>query len=71
MAKRKFPLNPKYPERICWGCERYCPADALLCGNGSGRTEHPAETLGADWYTWEAWGMAPDEPPVPDPSADR
>ncbi|MGN6661313.1 MAG: DUF3079 domain-containing protein, partial [Achromobacter mucicolens] len=24
MAK-KFPLHPKHPERICWGCDRYCP----------------------------------------------
>jgi hypothetical protein len=54
---QKFPLKPKHPERICWGCDKYCPADSLLCGNGSGRTEHPIETLGEDWYTWEAWGL--------------
>ncbi|PQK68826.1 hypothetical protein CG428_23325, partial [Pantoea ananatis] len=23
MAK-KFPLHPSHPERICWGCDRYC-----------------------------------------------
>ncbi|MBS0174921.1 MAG: DUF3079 domain-containing protein, partial [Nitrospira sp.] len=23
MAK-KFPLHPKNPERICWGCDKYC-----------------------------------------------
>jgi len=23
MAK-PFPLNPKHPERICWGCDKYC-----------------------------------------------
>lgn len=34
MAK-KFPLNPPHPERICWGCDRYCPADSLACGNGA------------------------------------
>lgn len=58
-AKRpqKFPLNPKHPERICWGCDKYCPADNLMCGNGSGRTEHPSEILGEDWYEWEAWNM--------------
>jgi hypothetical protein len=70
-AKQKFPLNPKHPERICWGCDKYCPADALLCGNGSGRTEHPAEMLGEDWYTWEAWGMGPEaEPDQPNPASD-
>ena len=33
MAK-KFPLHPKHPERICWGCDKYCSIDALGCGNG-------------------------------------
>jgi len=56
MAK-KFPLHPKHPERICWGCDRYCPADALACGNGSGRTEHPCEMLGNDWYLHGNWGF--------------
>ncbi|MDP2019493.1 MAG: DUF3079 domain-containing protein, partial [Hydrogenophaga sp.] len=37
MAKR-FPVNPPHPERNCWGCDRFCAADALLCGNGSERT---------------------------------
>lgn len=55
---QKFPLNPKHPERICWGCDKYCPADNLMCGNGSGRTEHPAEIMGEDWYTWGDWGFA-------------
>jgi hypothetical protein len=49
MAKR-FPLIPKHPERICWGCDRYCPADSLACGNGSGRTQHPMELFGDDWF---------------------
>lgn len=57
MAK-PFPLNPGHPERICWGCDRYCPAEALACGNGAGRTQHPAETQGDDWYL--AWGIEPD-----------
>ena len=56
MAK-KFPLNPPHPERICWGCDKYCPADSLGCGNGSGRTQHPAELLGEDWYTYGDWGI--------------
>lgn len=57
---QKFPLHPKHPERICWGCDKYCPADALMCGNGSGRTEHPCEVLGDDWYTWGDWGFETD-----------
>ena len=56
MAK-KFPLHPKHPERICWGCDRYCPTDSMACGNGSGRTMHPAEMLGDDWYTVGDWGF--------------
>lgn len=51
MAK-KFPLNPKHPERICWGCDKYCPADSLRCGNGSDRTQHPVEMFGEDWFEW-------------------
>ncbi|MCQ4145243.1 DUF3079 domain-containing protein [Vogesella sp. AC12] len=60
MAK-KFPLHPKHPERICWGCDKYCPASSLQCGNGSGRTQHPAEMLGDDWYLWGDWGITPDD----------
>ncbi len=58
MAK-KFPLHPKHPERICWGCDRYCPADSLACGNGTDRTMHPAETFGEDWYEHGDWGIEP------------
>jgi len=36
MAK-KFPLEPSHPERVCWGCDRYCPATSMACGNGAGR----------------------------------
>lgn len=54
---KKFPLHPKHPERICWGCDKYCPADSLICGNGSDRTEHPMEALGEDWYKEEGWGL--------------
>lgn len=56
MAK-KFPLHPKYPERICWGCDKYCPVDNLGCGNGSSRTMHPSEVLGDDWYLCGDWGL--------------
>jgi hypothetical protein len=58
MTKR-FPLQPAHPERVCWGCERYCPADAMNCGNGSERTQHPAELFGGDWAQW---GLDPFEP---------
>ena len=60
MAK-KFPLHPKHPERICWGCDRYCSPDELACGNGSDRTMHPAELLGDDWYTVGNWGLEEDD----------
>ena len=67
---QRFPLHPKHPERICWGCDKYCPADSLLCGNGSGRTEHPAEIMGDDWYTWGDWAkdFDPDWEKSADPS---
>jgi hypothetical protein len=51
MAK-KFPAHPAHPERICWGCDKYCPADALMCGNGSLATPHPSELFGDDWLEW-------------------
>lgn len=56
MAK-KFPLHPKHPERICWGCDKYCPVEDLACGNGSERTPHPAELLGDDWYLVGNWDL--------------
>jgi hypothetical protein len=48
----KIPLHPKNPERVCWGCDKYCPADALVCGNGTIRTQHPVELFGEDWLDW-------------------
>lgn len=45
-------LYPKHPERVCWGCDKYCPADDLVCGNGTIRTPHPIELLGDDWLDW-------------------
>ncbi len=48
----KFPLHPKNPERICWGCEKFCPADDMCCGNGTIRAPHPCELMGDDWYEW-------------------
>ena len=58
MSKR-FPENPPHPERNCWGCDRYCAANAMLCGNGSERTQHPAELFGPDWVAWKAPEEAP------------
>lgn len=57
MAK-PFPISPKHPERICWGCDRYCAATALACGNGADRTMHPAEMIGEDWYLHGDWGWS-------------
>ncbi len=48
----KTPVRPAHPERICWGCDRYCPADDLVCGNGAVRTPHPCELFGDDWLEW-------------------
>jgi len=63
MATKKFPLHPKNPERICWGCDKYCPANDMACGNGSDRTQHPAELFGEDWAEW-----SPLEPPQAEPA---
>ncbi len=46
-------MNPSHPERVCWGCDRYCPAEDLACGNGTIRTPHPKELLGDDWLALE------------------
>ena len=53
----RIPLHPKHPERICWGCDLYCAADDLRCGNGTIRTQHPVELFGDDW-------VDPDEEPL-------
>ena len=44
--------NPAHPERICWGCDKLCPAESLGCANGSIRTPHPRELFGDDWEEW-------------------
>lgn len=51
MAK-KFPMRPANPERICWGCDRYCAVHDMLCGNGTIPTPHPSELFGDDWMEW-------------------
>ena len=72
MAK-KFPTHPAHPERICWGCDRYCPADALMCGNGSLATPHPSELFGEDWLEWGlgAKAGAIEAAPTPEPVSER
>ena len=54
---RKFPIHPANPERICWGCDRYCAADAMACS--AERTPHLVELFGDDWAAW-----APGQVPV-------
>jgi hypothetical protein len=67
MAK-KFPTHPKHPERICWGCDKYCPVDSLKCGNGSDRTQHPMELFGGDWLEFGNEESKPLDDPITDPS---
>ncbi len=62
-----LPLHPARPERICWGCPRYCRADDLACGNGTVRTPHPQELFGDDWLEWAQDSEI--EVGGPDPSA--
>ena len=64
MIGKKFPIHPARPERNCWGCDRYCAADAMLCGNGSERTQHPVELFGDDWLDG-APARSPIAPPTP------
>ena len=64
---KTFPLHPKHPERICWGCDKYCSKDALGCGNGSDRTQHPAELFGDDW---DQLGLLDDRGTQPDAKAE-
>ena len=63
---KRFPLHPSSPHRNCWGCDRYCPAGSMACGNGSVRTPHPAELFGDDWYEWSPRAVADplDAPPA-------
>ena len=52
MDAPKIPIHPPHPERICWGCDKYCPAEDLRCGNGTIRAPHPVELFGDDWWEW-------------------
>lgn len=54
---QEISLHPSHPERICWGCDRYCSAETMGCGNGASRTQHPSELFGEDWAgEWEVEG---------------
>ncbi len=56
---KRFPEKPAHPDRICWGCDKLCPAMDLTCGSGSERTQHPLELFGEDWKQWfEAQGLS-------------
>lgn len=55
----RISLRPLHPERVCWGCDKYCPADDLACGNGTVRTMHPIELFGNDWLEWAEERNAP------------
>lgn len=61
MAK-KFPIHPANPERICWGCDQFCAADAMACANE--RSPHPAELFGEDWLAWGNKQLAPADAPI-------
>lgn len=61
-------MYPAHPERVCWGCDRYCPAHDMVCGNGSERTPHPVELFGDDWAEWAAELRG--DASTPDPSAE-
>ncbi|HVU00543.1 MAG TPA: DUF3079 domain-containing protein [Polyangiaceae bacterium] len=56
-----LPVHPSHPERVCWGCEKLCPADDLSCGNGTERQQHPVELFGEGWEEWADWKRAPAE----------
>jgi hypothetical protein len=56
---KSIPLHPRHPERTCWGCDKFCPADELACGNGTIRAPHPCELFGRDWLDWEEAARCP------------
>jgi hypothetical protein len=58
-----IPLRPAHPERICWGCDKYCATDDLACGNGTIRTPHPCELFGDDWLDWSERPHSPRSDP--------
>jgi hypothetical protein len=71
MIAKRIPLQPRHPERICWGCDTYCAADDLACGNGTIRTPHPIELFGEGWVEWSAQLDAGAPPVVSDLPVER
>ena len=67
MTTKKIPLHPKHPERICWGCDKYCAVNALSCGNGSERTPNPQELFGDDWLEYGDCDLEPEPEAVASP----
>jgi len=63
MSVKKFPIHPAHPERLCWGCDKYCAANDMMCGNGSDRTQHPSELFGEEWQGWGDEGSGDLLPP--------
>jgi hypothetical protein len=63
-------LHPRHPDRICWGCDKLCPANDLACGGGTIRTPHPIELFGDDWEPLETAPARPSHDPGPVPHAD-
>ena len=53
---QKDPARPKHPERICWGCDNYCPAGDLRCGT---RVPHPREDEPAESSMVPGAGLEP------------
>ena len=47
--------------------DRYCAADALMCGNGTVATLHPSELFGEDWMSWGLAARKDEEPAEPPP----
>jgi len=53
---RASDIHPRHPERICWGCEKLCPTNNLMCRET--RAAHPVELYGEGW--WEVSNGLPD-----------
>ena len=63
--KAAQPRRPLHPERICWGCSKYCPAEDLACGNEVSRAAHPVELFGEDWLDFERDYLTTSVPAMP------
>jgi hypothetical protein len=52
---QKISYFPQKPRAHLLGCDKYCAATDLQCGNGSERIQHPFELDGPDWYRQGDW----------------